>query len=249
MDQNMPKTIEEREVIFAELLHKLLITTEGEEIFVSDNLLNEIGIPSRVLWGVILPSLHKSGIVKYFNDPYSPLSTLHGTFANHPETMKLLGPLMSLSSEKIQANQKEITDIYTKIKSTFRHKFIVDRNKLAKLIENNSKYDINVFQMTGAGLQRSHPISGDEIYPVERGSDRYKVLMKLIRNPSKSKSYIKTEDIATECNLTQNTVRKTCNDLRSQINKRFSNLTGNEFIDSKRKEGYRINPSIKIIEK
>lgn len=105
------------------------------------------------------------------------------------------------------------------------------------------------FLLSASGtLTRRSPISGDELYAMDKGSSRHRVLQELARAQTKSDRYYATKEMAAELTMTPEQAMKTVGELRRQICQHFRGVRHNDVIESRRRSGYRINPSARVVE-
>jgi hypothetical protein len=111
----------------------------------------------------------------------------------------------------------------------------------------NKEIGLFVFLLTEDGaLSRKTPISGDTPYSMKKDSRRHRVMKALVS--SKSERYCPTQDLAEQAGCKEGEFRRTCGEIRIQVEKHFSGINSKDIIDSKARSGYRINPKAKVIE-
>ena len=133
---------------------------EKEEIRLSESVLRENDLGDNTFWEVLCPLLEKEGILKYYNDPDSPLSDLGGFVCDDDEykvVSRDFGILSEIATGGIPKfngqhyfpecyssgtyagkNGEEMAknallkmrEIEERLRKNFRHKFIVNKEKL-----------------------------------------------------------------------------------------------------------------------
>ena len=121
------------------------------------------------------------------------------------------------------------------------------RNLPVEVLHGDNRADtLLVFTLTKDGtLARKEPFSDDTPYTMDKESRRHRAIKALAS--SKSEKYIPTPDLAETVNCTEDQFRKTCGEIRRQINDHFTGVKSRDVIDAKGRSGYRINPKARII--
>jgi len=136
--------IDEMKNSFVSLLRTNLDTNGKEGIRLSEKILEENGLSGSTFWNMVCPSLEKEGLLRYYNNPEGKDTDMLGssdfgdfvsTIPEYQSEMKWLmehgdsTPDYETLKKTHLANMSEIT---TKLRGRFIHKFVVDKEKLLK---------------------------------------------------------------------------------------------------------------------
>jgi hypothetical protein len=103
--------------------------------------------------------------------------------------------------------------------------------------------DAVLFRLTKEG--RLYRPGLDEEYLIDENSVRHRIIKELRRRTSR---YYATSELAAVTGSTERTIREEIRHIRNQIEKRFEGVKGIDFIQAKRKSGYKLGPKVSITE-
>lgn len=240
--------IDEMKNLFVELLLVRADADEGGEIKLNEKLLVENGLSGDTFWDVVCPSLKQEGLLKSYSNPSDPLSEYHLAVLNNNEVHAVFENLHLLTEKKIKDTEKRRGEIATELRNNFLHKFVVSKDKLSKWIVADDSQSLFVFTLTKNGvLSRSNPLSTDMLYKMDVGELPYKILEELIEAQSKGDIFYDTNDLAEFLNVKPAQVRKSVGGIKTRTVEMFSGLRKDDFIESSKNSGYRLNKKIRII--
>jgi len=119
--------------------------------------------------------------------------------------------------------------------------------KFSNVVAPSSDERFYTFLLSKDGTLARDVLGKLETYEMERGGVRYKILVALAET-SDRKAYWNTSDLAREVGSNAQMVRKSVDDIKRQMKKRFSGIKASEFIEGKRSSGYRLGRQIRIAE-
>ncbi len=103
---------------------------EGEEVQLNEKVLEENALNGRTFWTVLCPFLKREGLLKKYSDPDGALSEFQIFVFSHPELRVITGKAVLSTSGYSDAEWVKISEITTKLRRVYNHRFVVDRNKL-----------------------------------------------------------------------------------------------------------------------
>lgn len=135
--------------VFIGLLRARIDATCEEEIRLSESVLHENALDGDTFWSVLCPLLQREGLIKYYSNPDVAISDFNLFMFSNPEyTAKLtdLDRLMRVNQkqygfkngsfdEEIENTKAKISEIATKSRKDFDHKFLVDKEKIVRWID------------------------------------------------------------------------------------------------------------------
>lgn len=136
---------------------------------------------------------------------------------------------------------EKFDDVYAEFEKKFTQKEKKDGGITS---ESDSFYH---FQLSKEGVLSRKLGEISEQYPMVRGSIRHKIIIVLNSHRGR-RNFHATENLAEELTTTNEKIRAAVGNIRVQIEKDFQGIQGNEFIEGKRKSGYRLGLKIRLLE-
>jgi hypothetical protein len=242
--------IDEIKNSFVQLLESNFDIEKKEELFISERLLKESDLNNTTFWNIVCPLLKKEGVLTYFNNPHNLGSDFSNQLMNNEEVREVYKKMSFSDFPQIMKRfEKRHKEIEAGLRENFSHKFVVNKEKLLSWkSENQNDEGLFVFQLTKSGiLSRKNPIGKDKPYKIGVRQLPHRVIQELMNAQKKSDNFYDTKDLAEVLNVNAGQIRKAVEGMKKRAVNNFNGIHKDDFIESSKNSGYRLNKKIRII--
>jgi hypothetical protein len=255
--QEMTMNIDEMKDKFIDLLQANFNIYGKEDIWLNNQVLKEHNLTGKTFWDIVYPSLEKEGVLRPIlddifpdGDPVENDPVIRSLRQEKIDIYNIYNGSPFLMENKLKTNEEKQEKRINELNENRMHKFLVDKEKLLRATTDGNKSSNELFTFTlikDGCLSRRNPIGEDRPYKMEAKKLRHRIILELMKAQTKDENFYETKQLSEILYVTEGQVRKAIEGIKNQIEKSFTNIHRDDFIESSKNSGYRLHKQIKII--